>query len=104
VEPTTLTNPTLNSYALFIARLSATTSLPESPDQPPFAFSPNPASTTVQLTGATGATATLFDGLGRVVGSAPISPGGTAALDVHTLPAGLYLLRAGGATRRLVVE
>jgi hypothetical protein len=101
---TTLTNANSPNPALFLASLNSTTGLPEAPDQPPFAFSPNPASTTVQLTGATGATATLLDGLGRVVGSAPVSPAGTATLNVRGLPAGLYLLRAGGATRRLVVE
>jgi hypothetical protein len=100
---TTLSNS--GFYASFIARLSGTTGLPESPaDQPPLAFSPNPASTTVHLTGAAGATATLLNGLGRVVGNAPISPAGTTTLNVSALPAGLYLLRAGGATRRLMVE
>ena len=101
---TTLANPTPGAQAIFLARLSGTTGLPEAPDQPALTLTPNPARTTVQLTGAAGPTATLLDGLGRMVGSAPVTPAGTATLDVRALPAGLYLVRAGGAARRLVVE
>ncbi|MBC7448315.1 MAG: hypothetical protein H7330_09675 [Hymenobacteraceae bacterium] len=101
---TTLTNPSPGTPAIFLARLGGITGLPEGSDPAGLTLSPNPARTTVQLTGAPGATATLLDGLGRVVGTAPVSPAGTATLDVRALPAGLYLLRAGGATRRLVVE
>ncbi len=98
-----LTSPT-TFPAIFIARTGTTTGLPETPDQPGLTLSPNPARTTVQLTGATGATASLLDGLGRVVSTVSITPTGGATLDVRVLPAGLYLLRAGGAARRLVVE
>ena len=102
---TTLSNPASPGPAIFLARLGGTTGLPEAAgDQPQLTLTPNPARTTVQLTGATGPTATLLDGLGRVVGTAAITPAGAATLDVRALPAGLYLLRAGGATRRLVVE
>ncbi len=104
---TTLTNTNPGSSAIFIASLSGTTGLPDadnSPNQPRLTLSPNPAHTTVQLTGATGATATLLDGLGRAVGTAPVGPEGSATLDVRALAPGLYLLRAGRATRRLVVE
>ena len=98
-------NPASPGPALFLARLSGTTGLPESSgDQPQLTLAPNPARTTVQLTGATGPTATLLDGLGRVVGTAAVTPAGGATLDVRALPAGLYLLRAGGRARRLVVE
>ncbi len=93
--------------AIFLASLSCTTGLPDddnSPNQPQLTLTPNPAHTTVQLTGATGATATLLDGLGRAVGTASVGPDGTATLDVRALAPGLYLLRAGRATRRLVVE
>ncbi len=105
---TTLTNPTPNpgpfDYAFFLARLSTVTGLPEDPTQPAFTLAPNPARTTVQVMGAVGTTATLLDAVGRVVGTAAISPTGAATLDVRALPAGLYVLRAGAATRRLVVE
>ncbi len=104
---TTLTNTNSPTPALFIASLSGTTGLPDEDNTAAtsqLTLSPNPAHTTVQLTGATGATATLLDGLGRVVGTAPIGPEGTATLDVRALAPGLYLLRAGRATRRLVVE
>ncbi len=101
---TTLTNASPGSSAIFLARLSGTTGLPETAEQPALTLFPNPARTTVQLTGATGATAALLDGLGRRVRTVPVSPEGAATLDVRALPAGLYLLRAGGATRRLVVE
>ena len=69
-----------------------------------FTLAPNPARETVRLTGATGAaTATLLDGLGRVVRRVPLAAG-AATLDVRGLPAGLYVVRAGLQTRRLVVE
>jgi hypothetical protein len=104
---TTLTNPTPNpsifDIAIFLARLNGTTGLPEVSDQPQLTLTPNPARTTVQLTGATGPTATLVDGLGRVVRTWPLQPA-TSTLDLGALPAGLYVLRAGGAARRLVVE
>ena len=101
----TLAHPISGFDAIFLARLNGTTGLPETPaDQPQLTLTPNPARTTVQLTGAPGPTATLFDALGRPVGTAPITPTGAATLDISALPAGLYLLRAGPATRRLVVE
>ena len=66
-------------------------------------LSPNPAHETVQLTGAPGPTATLLDALGRTVRTVPLTAG-AATLDVADLTAGLYIVRAGSATRRLVVE
>jgi hypothetical protein len=100
---TTLTNPNSPFPALFIASLSPTTGLPDTPDPTKLTLTPNPARTTVELLGATGPTATLCDGLGRVVRTWPLLPT-TSNLDIRAVPAGLYLLRAGSATRRLVVE
>jgi hypothetical protein len=64
---------------------------------------PNPAHDVVRLTGAPGATATVLDGCGRVVRTIAL-PDGTTALDVRGLPVGVYAVRVGAATRRLVVE
>ena len=47
--------------------------------------------------------ATLLDGLGRVVRTTPLTAG-AATLDVRGLASGLYMVRCGGAARRLVVE
>ncbi len=93
------------NFNSFIAHLNGATGvgLPEDPTSPRFTLAPNPAHHTATLTGAPGATATLLDGLGRTVRTAPLTQG-AATLDVRGLPAGLYVVRAGGATRRLVVE
>lgn len=101
---TTLVNTTVGNVSIFLTRLSGTTGLPETAAPAGLMLFPNPARTTVQLAGAPGATATLLDGVGRRVRTVPVSAAGTATLDVRALPAGLYLLRAGAATRRLVVE
>ncbi len=101
---TTLLNTTASNVSILLARLSGTTGLPETAAPARLALFPNPARTTVHLTGATGATATLLDGGGRRVRTAPVSPTGAATLEVRGLPAGHYRLRAGAATRPLVVE
>jgi hypothetical protein len=68
---------------------------------------PNPAHGTATLrlpAGTTPASLTLTDALGRPVRRypAPVSP--EATLDLHGLPAGLYLLRGAGPAQHLVVE
>jgi len=75
---------------------------------------PNPAHgrATIQLPalpGATTATLTVLDALGRTLRIQPAALNAKAELDLAGLPAGLYAVRvqAGGsttATRRLVVE
>jgi hypothetical protein len=71
-----------------------------------FELWPNPAHTRVHLTARAGqvlAAVTLHDAVGRVVRQCA---GGTATADLSLagLPAGLYVVQAGTATRRLVVE
>ncbi|MBC7448860.1 MAG: SBBP repeat-containing protein [Hymenobacteraceae bacterium] len=94
----------LGDRSIFIAHIGATgVGLPEGGTTPPFTLAPNPAHHTATLTGASGSTATLLDGLGRTVRTVPLSQG-AATLDLRGLPAGLYVVRAGETTRRLVVE
>ena len=63
---------------------------------------PNPAAPDAMVRFSRPVAGTLLDGLGRVVRQLPTT---TDKLDVHGLPAGLYLLRAtDGATSRLVVR
>lgn len=67
---------------------------------------PNPAMgrTTVSLSG-TATRLTLVDALGRTVRTLALSAGQTEAnLDVQGLSAGVYTLRAGAVTTRLMVE
>ncbi len=68
-----------------------------------FSLYPNPARHTAHLSGAPGPTAVLTDGLGRTVRTVPVTAG-AAELDLRGLAPGLYVVRAGGAARRLVVE
>ncbi len=68
----------------------------------PLTVYPNPAHGTVHLLGATpGAPVLLIDALGRTVRTLPA---GTTTLDLPGIPAGVYTIRTGTATARLVVE
>lgn len=69
----------------------------------PFFLVPNPTRDRVQLMGlpAGAPPALVLDALGRVVRR---QSGPSAALDLRGLPAGVYSVRVGAATRRLVVE
>jgi N-acetylneuraminic acid mutarotase len=72
---------------------------------PAVAFNVVPNPTThaeyVRLLGVPAAALTVMDSRGRLVQSYPIAP---ATLKVRDLPAGLYLVRCGAFTCRLVVE
>ena len=46
----------------------------------------------------------VLDGLGRVVRRTGAAAGQPVAWPLMGLPAGVYVVRAGAATRRLVVE
>lgn len=68
-------------------------------------LAPNPATSTVYLTRApAGLAVSLLDATGRLVGSSLTDARGTAMLHVLGLPVGLYIVRCGPLTRRLVVE
>ncbi len=66
-----------------------------------FDLSPNPARSVVRLTGAPQARIELLDIMGRVVRT---WPGGQLQADLSGVAPGLYVVRVGTATRRLVVE
>lgn len=103
--PTTITNSArAGNYAIFISRVSPLPlAVADEAATPAFTLAPNPAHTAATLTGAPGSTAILLDGLGRVVRTVPLT-NGAATLDMRGLVAGLYVVRCGGAARRLVVE
>ncbi|OON70930.1 hypothetical protein B0919_02695 [Hymenobacter sp. CRA2] len=89
----------------FWARL-ADVALAAQPAQPhpEFGIYPNPAHTSVTVTGLPSQhPLTLHDARGRLVGNLAVPATGKLALPAG-LPAGLYLLRVGAATRSLVVE
>jgi hypothetical protein len=71
-------------------------------------LAPNPAHAFAQLTLPAAAAPqdfTLLDALGRPVRQLTVPVGATAArLDVAGLPAGLYVLRGAGASRKLMLE
>jgi hypothetical protein len=68
----------------------------------PLMLWPNPAHETVYLTGAPGASLTLFDALGRAIATATVT-NGAATLEVRHLPAGIYTVRTATTTHRLCV-
>ena len=56
------------------------------------------------LTGTDAYEVTLFDGLGRAVRTLPATHDELTTLNLRGLPAGLYVVRAGGLSRRVVVR
>lgn len=90
-------------------RLTLTTGNPEGafplgvgdvPEMPSFRVYPNPATTVVTVEGH--GLVTLTDLAGRSIESREVN--GTAHIDLSALPAGVYLLRSGNVTRRVVKE
>lgn len=67
---------------------------------------PNPASGRVRISGPAGALVEVRNPQGRVVRTAHLAPhlATTLDLDLSGLPSGIYAVRVGTATRRLVVE
>ena len=72
----------------------------------PFTVYPNPARTVVTVVrAAPGTPVEVTDGLGRVVARATADTIGTALLLLPTgLAPGVYVVKSGGQTQRLVVE
>ncbi|MBC7447797.1 MAG: T9SS type A sorting domain-containing protein [Hymenobacteraceae bacterium] len=72
---------------------------------PGFALVPNPARHTVRLQPTPAGPVCVFDLYGRLVLTAEAAPvSADRALDVVSLPRGIYLVRCGVLTQRLVVE
>jgi len=76
------------------------------PEAVRLAVYPNPAgsSVTVEVPREPGTAVTVYDVRGRAVLTAPVPPGGVVRLNVGTLPAGVYVVRAGERVGRLVVR
>ncbi len=67
-----------------------------------FQLAPNPANTEVRIVGNEAKLPVqLLDGLGKAV---RIQPAGTGVLDLRGLAKGLYLVKVGQSSRRLVVD
>lgn len=64
---------------------------------------PNPATGTVTLRAAQAGTVQLLDAVGREVRATRAAAGQDVRWELAGLPPGLYVVRAGAATRRLVV-
>ncbi|MBC7448105.1 MAG: T9SS type A sorting domain-containing protein [Hymenobacteraceae bacterium] len=99
----------LDSGSVFIATLTngplATPTLLAA--APPLSVWPNPAHQTATIRTQADELVEVLDAQGRVVRACPRGAAGVTAdrlLDVRGLAPGLYLVRAGAATRRLVVE
>ncbi len=69
-----------------------------------FHLYPNPTQELVRLTGIPGTPVAVFDGLGQLVRSTRLSAAGAATLPLSGLLPGFYVVRAGRATRRLVIR
>lgn len=92
-------------YHAVVAALRQPLGLPATAGAHPLLLAPNPARHTTRLTHAPAGPLYLLDALGRTVRTATVPIGQSeATLDVAGLPPGLYTVRAGSTTRRLVVE
>ncbi len=65
---------------------------------------PNPATDQLTISGTAGGTATVLDALGRPVLTAKLPAAGTATVRVSALPAGVYVVRVGTASRRFLKQ
>ena len=95
------------TFSLSPVRSVARTKAPD--ELPQLLAYPNPARAlvSVRLLGSAPATAPLelVDGLGRVVRTLPApAPGTELALPLTNIPGGLYVLRCGALSQRVVVE
>ncbi len=68
------------------------------------ALYPNPAHGSVRVAGAAVGPVELLDATGRVVRRVTASATAETVLDLAALPAGVYVVRAGAASQRLVVN
>lgn len=107
----TITGPMFTGGPMFLAEARFGPLLlgtPDAPESAAFTLAPNPAATAVRLTRPASAAplaVVLLDALGRSVRRATLAAGQReTTLDLHGLAAGLYVVRAGAASRRLVVE
>jgi IPT/TIG domain/Secretion system C-terminal sorting domain len=71
-----------------------------------FELWPNPAhqSVVVMMAGSSATPIIVLNGLGQIVRQVMSSPTAPTKLNLTGLPAGIYVVRAGGGTRRLIVE
>jgi hypothetical protein len=103
-----ITNPYPPGYLGFLASLTdPTLTGTTAPRAVPLQLYPNPAHRTATLrlpAGGAPAPLALTDAQGRTVRRYPAPAGAETVLDLQGLPAGLYLLRGGNLSHRLVVE
>ncbi len=76
---------------------------PTETSRPTFALYPNPAHHVVRLVGGAAESATLLDATGRTVRTWTLAPG-TVDLSLAGVAPGVYSVRVGAASRRLVIE
>lgn len=96
---------TTDRFGAYTFRPTGLPSLAASATPPTLYPNPAAASAAVRLTTATPRTlGYLLDATGRTLRTHRTDAAGAATLDVRGLPPGLYLVRCGGQTQRLVVE
>ena len=71
--------------------------------QTTFSLAPNPARETVRIYSSDGTQATMWDALGQIIWHKQLNAGQNN-ISVRNLPAGLYVIQAGGQRLRLLVE
>ncbi len=74
------------------------------PATPAITLWPNPATTTVHLTATPQTPAELLDATGRLIRQTATDETGATVLNLTDVPAGVYMVRCGSQTKRLVVK
>ena len=74
------------------------------PDDATLAVWPNPAADALLVRPAAAGPVALLDALGRPVRTASAGAGEAVRWELNGLAPGLYVVRAGGATRRVLVR
>lgn len=93
----------VNGSTLQVYSFSATPTAARPAAQPALGLYPNPAHAVLQLPHTRpGATVTIHDLAGRVHLTTALTP--NSQVDIRSLPAGLYLVRAGSLVQKLTVE
>ncbi len=92
-------------FTVRFAAANGVTGLAAGLDAQALSVFPNPASGLVRVSAPAGSTVQVFDGLGRLVRTTQIDAAGTeTTLGLTGLKAGLYTVRAGAASQKLVVQ
>ncbi len=99
-----LTNTTWVTLSDSIWLPTSVDPIPVQPIHSALQLQPNPATGMVTIYGRASGVADIYSALGAQVGRVQLNASGSATVSIGYLKPGLYLVRCGGETERLIVE